>query len=248
MSKATNSGMNAAPRFAAVLGAVMLTSCATNAAIPGMPMPIPQEETALQRWLNKPVKESRLLDNMTNPATWTHTGIGGISFDGEPFTAGGPPTLRLSSPTMPDNPNTSSGRPFAEAVARLVVNREDWRAYNRLSIYIRPDLPGFKVISLLIRLHNDGAVKVPNKYQREGLNYVLLKDKEWNHIVWEIPHLARDQVTGVDFVYRTQGNEPGATKTVRFDLAKLELQNVDADSCEGWSVAPGRIAYQSHRI
>jgi hypothetical protein len=217
--------------------------CAGTNSTHDMPMPVPQEETAVNRWLNKPVQESRLLDDMTSPSTWMHAGIGRISFDGEAFTPGGPPTLRLTSPTIPEKPNTSSGRPFAEAVAQRVVSREDWTAYNRLSVHIRPDLPGFKVISLLIRLHNDGAVKVPDKYGREGLDYVLLKNNEWSHVVWEIPHLARDQVTGVDFVYRTQGNEPGATKKVRFDLAKLELQKVDADYYEGWSVAPGRIAY-----
>jgi hypothetical protein len=180
---------------------------------------------------------------MTNPSTWMHTGIGEISFDGVPFTVGGPPTLRLTSPTLPENPNTTSGRPFAQAVARRVVNSEDWTAFNRLSVYVRPDLPGFKTIVMLIRLHNDGDVKVPDKYDREGLDYVLLKNKEWNHVVWEIPHLARDKVTGVDFVYRTQGNEPGATTKVKYDLAKLELQEVVADYFEGWSVAAGRIAY-----
>lgn len=243
MFETAESGMSAALRCVVLLGMLILASCARNKAMHDMPMPIPQEETAVHRWLNKPVKESRLLDDMSSPSTWTHTGIGGISFDGEPFTAGGPATLRLTSPTMPEKPDTTSGRPFAQAVARRVVNREDWTAYNRMSVYIRPDLPGFKVIVMLIRLHNDGAVKVPDKYERDGLNYVLLKNKEWNHIVWEIPHLARDQVTSVDIVYRTQGNEPGATKTVKFDLAKLELQKVDADYYEGWSVAAGRIAY-----
>jgi hypothetical protein len=233
----------AARGWVAIMGMLLLGSSELNAATPSMPMPIPQEETAVHRWLNKPVKESRLLDDMARPPTWTHAGIGAISFDGEPLAPGGPPTLRLTSPTMPEKPNTASGRPFAEAVARRVFEREDWTAYNRLSVHIRPDLPGFKNISLLIRLRNDGAVKVPNKYQREGLNYVLLKNREWNHIVWEIPHLARDQVTGLEFIYRTQGNEPGATRTVKFDLAKLELQKVDADYYEGWPVAPGRIAY-----
>ena len=243
MSDTTKSGRSAAPRWVVALGMLISAACARSGSTYDMPMPIPQEETAVHRWLNKPVRESRMLDDMTNPSTWTHTGIGAISFDGEPFTVGGPPTLRLTSPTLPEKPDTTSGRPFAQAVARRVVNRENWSAYNRLSVHVRPDLPGFKTIVMLVRLHNDGAVKVPDKYEREGLDYVLLKNKEWNHIVWEIPHLARDQVTSVDFVYRTQGNEPGATKTVKYDLAKLELQKVDADYYEGWAVAPGRMAY-----
>jgi hypothetical protein len=75
------------------------------------------------------------------------------------------------------------------------------------------------------------------------LNYVLLEPDQWNHVVWEIPHLARDKVTGVSLVYRLQGNEPGATNRVCFDFDRLELQRVKADYFEGWGVAPNRIAF-----
>ena len=120
---------------------------------------------------------------------------------------------------------------------------EDWTDSNRLSFWVYPHLPGFQVISLLVKLHNQGTIKVPDEYGREGLHYFLLKNDQWNHVVVEIAHLARDKVTGVQFIYRLQGSDVGATKTVTFDFDRLELQRVEPDYYEGWAVALGRIAF-----
>jgi hypothetical protein len=231
---------------------------------PEMPMPIVESETANRRWLNKPVLASRLLDNVEQTNHWSHLGQGQMSFsterprEGKPReigadgTAGplgdaaisrGKQAVRLTSNTKTDRPPRVTGRPFGEAVVRRKFAGEDWREFNRLSFWVYPRLPGFKVISMLIKLHNSGATKVPDSFGREGLNYILLKPDQWNHVVWEIPHLARDKVTALDFIYRLQGHEPGATNFVCFDIDQLELQRVEADHFEGWEVAPGRIAF-----
>ena len=39
-----------------------------------MPMPIPFENSAEFRWLNKPVAESKTLDDMSDAKTWQITG------------------------------------------------------------------------------------------------------------------------------------------------------------------------------
>jgi hypothetical protein len=124
-----------------------------------------------------------------------------------------------------------------------VVKGENWSAWNRLSFWVYPDLPGFRNVSLIVIFHNDGSEKLPEPYGKMGKNYVLLKNHQWNHVVWEIANLPRDRVSGLEFAYRVQGNEPGATDTVQFDIDHLELQKVDADKFEGWEVAPGQIAF-----
>ena len=210
--------------------------------IPSMPLPIAEADTANYRWLSKPVLESRLLDDMEQSNHWSHHGQGEMTLSNE-RAKDGKQSVRLRSPTKTDQPSKVVGRPFGEAVVRRDFAGEDWSRFNRLSFWVYPRLPGFEVISMLVKLHNEGAEKVPDNYGREGLNYFLLKPDQWNQVVWEIPHLARDRVTAVDFIYRLQGNEPDATSVVQFDLDQLELQRVEADPYEGWAVAPGRIAY-----
>jgi hypothetical protein len=210
--------------------------------LPQMPMPVVEEQSANFRWLKKPVFDSHLLDDMEQTNRWSHLGEGRMLFTRE-RSKDGRQSARVISRTRTTKPGPVAGRPFGEAVVRCSFAGEDWSGSNRLSFWVYPHLPGFKVISMLVKLYNQGAEKVPDDYGREGLNYFLLKPGEWNHVVWEIPHLARDQVTAVDFIYRLQGNEPGATEVVQFDIDHLELQRVEADYFEGWNVAPARIAY-----
>jgi len=210
--------------------------------VPTMPLPIVEADTASHRWLSKPVPVSRLLDDMEETKAWSHHGAGRLEFTRE-RAHDGQQSVRIISPTKTGTPNTVVGRPFGECAARRNFAGEDWGGFNRLSFWVYPHLPGFKVISMLVKLTNSGEDPVPDQYGREGLNYFLLKSDRWNQVVWEIPHLARDKVTAVDFIYRLQGHEPGATDTVQFDVDQLELQRVEADAFEGWGVAPGRVAY-----
>ena len=217
-------------------------TAAIAAGVPAMPMPIDESKTANYRWLQKPVLDSRLLDGVEQTNHWSHHGHGQLRFTTE-RARDGKQSVRLLSPTKTDKPSPTKGRPFGEAIARLDVPDENWTDFNRVSFWVYPRLPGFKIISLLVRLRNDGATKVPDSYGREGLNFVLLQPDLWNRVVWEIPHLSRDKITGLEFVYRLQGNEPGATDEVCFDIDQIELQRVEPDPFEGWSVAPGQLAY-----
>jgi hypothetical protein len=213
-----------------------------QADMPDMPMPVPTENTTRHRWLSKSVLAARLLDDMEDLASWSHHGFGQMQVTRERAHSG-QACLRLTSPTKAEKPGPVLGRPFGAAVARRDFAGEDWSAFNRISFWVYPTLPGFRVISMCVVLHNEGPEKVPGPYGRNGRNFVLLEPDCWNHIVWEIAHLGRDKVSGVEFIYRLQGNEPGATTSVCYDIDQLELQRVEPDHFEGWNVAPGRIAY-----
>lgn len=237
------------PGYWLVAPLLMSFACMTRAAEPSagpsMPMPVNQADAAPARWPAKPVLASRLLDDMENQSTWSHAGgFGAIELTTERFKDGAR-ALRLTSPTYPEKPVGSGekGRPFGESIARRTFDNEDWRGFNRISLWVYPTLPGFRVITLMAKLHNDGEVKVPDESHREGLHYFLLEPDRWNQVIFEITHLARDRVNALEIVYRLQGNEPGATARVCYDLDRLELQKVEPDYYEGWPVAPGRIAY-----
>ncbi|NQT85153.1 glycoside hydrolase family 9 protein, partial [bacterium] len=89
------------------------------------------------------------------------------------------------------------------------------------------------------------TVSVRNALNREGrdTHHVLLEKDRWNHVVWEFPDVARDRVEGLSFGYLMNGSEPDAADVAIFDIDHVELQRVEADPFEGWSPAPGRIAF-----
>jgi len=204
-------------------------------------MPIAGERTLVNTWLAKAVHDSRILCDMENLSAWEHHGAGTMELSDRQARTG-KMSLKITSRTFTDQPS-SNGRPPGACIALFKVNGENWSGFNRLSFWVYPDLPGFHAISMSVVLRNDGTFRVPDEYGRRGRNFFLLKDRQWNHVVWEIAHLSRDRVTGVEFTYRMQGHEPGATDTARYYLDTLELQRVEPDHHEGWNVAPGRIAY-----
>jgi hypothetical protein len=212
-----------------------------------MPMPNDYANSINPRWLAKEVLASRLLDGMESMAAWTAVNVqqskGTVTLTTERKVEGAS-SIRLRSRTVGDQP-LPNGRYFGFASALRKVDGENWTDQNRLSFWIYPELPGFRIVSLLVVFHNDGVEKVPDVYGKMGLNYLILRNNEWNHVVWEIANLPRDKVTGVEFQYRLQGNEPGASDVVTFDIDKLELQKVNADHYEGWDVSPGGIAYSN---
>lgn len=206
------------------------------------PLPVDEERSALRRWLAKPVLQSRLLDDMEKPEAWEHHGPGRMTFTTDRC-RDGRQSVRLESRTVTDTPNVKAGRPHGEAVLRRVVPGEDWSAFNRVSVWVYPHMPGFKIGSVALKFMNDGSEKIPRMWTHGPMHYALVKPGQWNPIVWEIAHLTRDKVTGLDFIYRLQGNEPGASEVVTFDWDRLELQRVEADPYEGWDVWKGRIAF-----
>lgn len=209
---------------------------------PLRPLPVDQSRSTTARHLAKPVLESRLLDGMETDANWVRFGPGEMQVTAARARQG-EHALRLTSPTQTGKPPPVQGRPFAETGVRRVFGGEDWSEFNRLAFWVYPDLPGFRVVSLLVRLQSEGTQG--RRYTDGGLHYVLLRNGAWNPVVWEITHLERRQVQGVELIYRLQGNEPEATNRVCFDFDQLELQRVEPDPFLGWSVAPGRVAYNS---
>jgi hypothetical protein len=220
-------------------------------------------DSAAARWLGKKVLASRLLDDMTNPSNWIAftTGapevadartarkpgeldhaVAAMSFSRE-RSREGRRSLRMRLPARLDGPGPQNGRGWGSAGVRRIFAGEDWRSFNRLSLWIYPDCPGHCVVALGLCLHNDGAEKLPAVFGQEGETTVVLKDCEWNHVVWEIGNVARDKVTRLEISGLMSGHEPGAADVLTYDLDLLELQEVDPDHTEGWEVWPGRIAY-----
>ena len=126
---------------------------------------------------------------------------------------------------------------------RRLFNGEDWTAYNRISIWIYPDLPGFYTTALDCQLSNDGNVKLPAIFGQEGQTSLVLKNHQWNHVVWEIGNVARDKITSFEMSYGLSGNYPEEAAQIRFYFDQMELEKVDPDKIEGWDVWAGRISY-----
>ena len=227
---------------ASAIGALTIAvSTADAAQAPRALMPIDFQRSAEFGWLRKKVFARRPLDDMTQAATWRFTGTGTLTFPAEPR-LGDMRVLRVDMQMFSAAPAPTSNR-LSSVNLRRTFDNEDWRAYNRISMWIRPDASGFPAIPLQIVLHNDGAEKVPDRYNREGTHYVTLAPTGWQQVVWEIEPLARDRVTLLEIGYWVNKMLAGPGDRVAFEIGAVELQRVEPDHHTGWDVAPGRIAF-----
>jgi hypothetical protein len=204
-------------------------------------MPIDFTNSAEFGWLSKKVHASRILDDVMRSSTWRFAGTGRLTFPPEPR-LGGMRVLRVDMQmfTAAPAPNRSG---LSSVNLQRAFENEDWTAYNRISMWIRPEFTGIPALPLQIVLHNDGAQKVPDQYGREGIHFVTLANQGWQQVVWEIEPLARDRVTMLEIGYWMNKMLAAPGDRVAFEIGRLELQRVDPDHHTGWSVAPGKISF-----
>jgi hypothetical protein len=224
------------------LGATLLLLGVTPAASRAQRalLPIDMTRSADAGWLAKPVLARRVLDDITDSATWRFTGTGSITFPAP--THPGMRFLRVDMRMFHDQPAPTRNRLSSVNLQRPVPG-EDWRAYNRLSIWMRADVAGFPMLPLQLVMRNAGAERVPDRYNREGIHFVTLAGNAWQQIVWEIEPLARDRVTMIEIGYWVNKMLAAPGDRVGFEIGRVELQRVEPDSHTGWNLAAGKVAF-----
>lgn len=215
-------------------------SLAAQQMVPEMPMRAKYEDGAEFRWLNKKVLDSRVLDDMEALSNWSFTGAGEMKLTDAHF-KDGQHSLRVRSTT--NIAQVEGSGEWEDLVATRKFPGEDWSRYNRISIWVYPEIVGAPAISCSLTLHNDGSHKLPDQFNEGRHESIILKNHVWNHVVWEIAPLDRDRVTALDFAYMLPKKLPDPGDQTILDIDQLELQSVNADHVEGWDVASGKIAF-----
>jgi len=132
---------------------------------PRVPMKEVYEDGAEARWLDKKVLESKVLDSMEDAATWTFHGDGDMALADSPV-KNGKHSLRIRS-TQNIGKVGGAGE-WEDLIASRKFPSENWSAYNRISIWVYPDVIGAPAISASLVLHNEGAHVLPDRYNEGG--------------------------------------------------------------------------------
>ena len=207
---------------------------------PDMPMKAVYEDGAEARWLKKKVLDSRMLDSMEDLSAWSFQGDGDMVLADSPVKEG-KHSLRIRS--IQNIGKVGGAGEWEDLIAIRKFPSEDWSHYNRISIWVYPDVIGAPAISASLVLHNEGTHVLPDRYNEGRHESIILTNHEWNHVVWEIAPLSRDKVTELEFAYSLPKMFPDPGDQTILYIDQLELQTVDADHVEGWDVAPEKIAF-----
>lgn len=208
------------------------------------PLPLDQSKSFETFGLTKKVLVSDMLCDMEDMEKWSHKGIGAMSQTHE-RSISGKNSLRLTAPTVV-NEFLDWGIGRGTSMATFEVSGKNWEKYNRIRFNIFPDCEGARSIYLNLYVENDGKIKVPDQYGREGFHEINLVNGQWNECFVEMSELARDKVTKLSFAIEVFGKERTMGDSLKFDIDAVELQTVEnPEVVSGWKPAENRIIYST---
>ncbi|MFR2847928.1 MAG: glycoside hydrolase, partial [Hungatella hathewayi] len=88
---------------------------------------------------------------------------------------------------------------FGSYIPKLDVSGLDLSVGNRIYFKIKPECEGNRSPIVRVGFTNNGVIKIPDAYSREGYNAMNLKNHEWNECVWEIDAIAHDKIEEISF-------------------------------------------------
>ena len=194
--------------------------------------------------LTKKVLHSAMICDMENLEGWSHKGIGSMSLTSDRKISG-KFSMHLAAPTTVSQ-ILGWGLGMGTSMASFDVGGANWENYNRIKVFIYPDCEGARSIYLNLYVENEGKIKVPDKYGREGFHEINLINRQWNECFVEMSELARDKVSKLSFAIEVFGKERTMGDSLKFDIDAVALEKVeDPEVVSGWMPAANRIIYST---
>jgi len=198
---------------------------------------------AMQRWLQKKVQSSRELPLAEDFNALQQKGPGTIKID-HSHTLSGKGSILLETPTSLPVKNPTN-RSYASAEVVRPLKGENLDGYNRFSVWVYVEAEGFYSFFVGCTLYNAGKHIMPTPGRFEGQHFVTVYPHRWQHIIWEIPDLYRDSVTGFSVNIMLTGSPKGAADTMKLYVDDMRIEKVEAENTRGFSLRRNAIAYSN---
>jgi len=195
----------------------------------------------ITRWLKKKVLKSRDLPLATDFNALRIKGPGTIQIDRH-NTISGKGSILLQTPTSLAVKNPSN-RSYASAELIRPLPKENLEEYNRFSVWVYADAPGFYSFFIGCTLYNEGRKVMPVPGRFEGQHFVNVYPGKWQQIIWELPDLYRDSVTGFSVNIMLTGSPQGAAGQMKLYVDDMRIESVEAENTRGFNLRKNAIAY-----
>lgn len=195
----------------------------------------------ITRWLNKKVFKTRTLPLAGDFFGLRIKGPGTVKID-KIISRSQEGSILLEAPSSPGSKNPSN-RNYASAEIIRPLNRENLEDFNRFSVWVYADAPGFNNVFVGITLYNEGKQKTPTPGRFEGQHFVSVYPGKWQQIVWEMPDIYRDAVTGFSINMELDGSPKGASDIMRLYVDDMRIDQVEAENSRGFDLRKNSIAY-----
>lgn len=200
------------------------------------------QHAGLTRWAKKEVLKSRELSLVDNFESLKITIEPGTLHIDKEITISGKGSVRFDVPASTPEKNPTN-RAYAIPEVLYPLNKEDLRDYNRFSTWVYIDAPGIYLVFCGFKLHNEGENIMPTPGRFEGQHFETFTPGKWQQVVWEIPDLYRDCVTGFSFSILLAGAPAGASEQMSMYVDDMRIEKVEAENSRGFNLRKNAIAY-----
>ncbi len=208
-----------------------------------------EEDRSIEKYnLSKPVLRSQKLWDGVKKDVWTFEGEGECEFTPEG-------SLRLHTYSRSDHwpeyevrsVDVSTGyyATFGSYIPKLDVSAFDIGYGNRIHFKVKPTCPGLHSPIVRVGFTNNGEIKIPDQYSREGFNAMNLKNNVWNDCTWEIEGIAHDKLGEISFNFHRYGKEVSTSDDMYFELKDIYIEEVEPNVVLGWQCKSGTAVYST---
>ena len=193
------------------------------------------------RWQNKVVNNSRVLPLAIDFASLKLKGPGTLKVD-KTQTISGQGSVVLDAPSSLAVKNPSN-RSYAFAEMIRPLKNENLTSFNRISAWVKLDAPGFYSAFVGVTLYNEGKNIMPTPGRFEGQHFLTVYPGQWQKIIWEIPDIYRENVTGISINMMLGGSPVGASDRMKLFIDDLRIESVLPENTRGFTLRQNAIAY-----
>lgn len=164
---------------------------------------------------------------------WKHAGLGQLYTDN---------SIRLFVPVETGRRATGSADDsdyaiFGTSCISLDMCNRNLTSFNRITLDVLPVCKGEGVMNLNLVIDNTPSSGL-------GAHLINLRNNRWNHIVYDISGVRRDNVGSLQLYTDIKGRNQFRGDSLLYQVRNLRLEYVDSEQKErGWNVADGMIAY-----
>lgn len=134
---------------------------------------------------------------------------------------------------------------FGSYIAKLDVSGFDLSDKNRIYFKIKPECEGHHSPIVRVGFVNNGTIKIPDAYSREGFHAMNLKNHQWNECEWEIDSIAHDKLEEISFNIHRYGKDVSTGEDMFFDLKDIRVETVTPNVVHGWKCGKETAAYST---
>lgn len=133
---------------------------------------------------------------------------------------------------------------YGQVGVTLQLNHLNIEEYNRIYIRIKPICPGMVNPHVMICIRNDGKIKIPDVYNREGYHTANLINDQWNELCIDMSSLPRDALTEITFSVLINGNDRATVNHMLYMIDEIKLLTLPQSSLDkGWQPLKDDIIY-----